>query len=389
LWGYRSDLNLLYQPLSLQDLLEKPEKPSGARIFVESLGEARQSFIRSMTAQDLRELLAVEQEIAASPPLMHSAEAGGIIHYQNYYPNDGFLRLWSGLILHQQGRFAEAALEYAAAIKLGCKHWRVVWYLARSAEKAGDLLAAEKALQFVLQAAPDFAEAQEMSQRLTKAGRDYQSTLHEIKSLMETDGSAEASASSSPVSTNTLANEVAEALHVLNSDVERQPVLPQNEASDRETNRVNLIIDFNDLKVGQRVKVKGKLSESGAFVAQKISVKEPEEESAIEGLIRNIDFQRNILYLLNGEVALPEGIEIKGLQQDMISAKELKTGDRVKLKGKHSPRTGFTPEKIKLQENAAFQMEELQGDIDKIDREKKILEVIGFTVRVDEKTIFL
>jgi hypothetical protein len=31
----------------------------------------------------------------------------------------------------------------------------------------------------------------------------------------------------------------------------------------------------------------------------------------------------------------------------------------------------------------------LQGDIDKIDREKKTLEVIGFTVRVDEKTIFL
>jgi glycosyltransferase involved in cell wall biosynthesis len=156
-----------------------------------------------------------------------------------------------------------------------------------------------------------------------------------------------------------------------------------------EATEVNLIIDFNDLKVGLRVKIKGKLNESGAFVAQKISVKEPEEESAIEGLIRNIDFQRNILYLLNGEVALPEGIEIKGLQHDTISAKDLKTGDRVKLKGKHSPRTGFVADKIKLQETTEYKMEELQGDIDKIDREKKTLEVIGFTVAVDEKTIFL
>ncbi|GEM_PF-1933340 len=188
---------------------------------------------------------------------------------------------------------------------------------------------------------------------------------------------------------STLTTHAAQALPSQPGDSAHPFLLQQNEASNREAARVNLVVDFNDLQIGLRVKVKGTLNESGAFVAQKISVKEPEEESAIDGLIRNVDLRRNILYLLNGAVALPEVIEIKGLQHDVISAKKLKTGDRVKLKGKYSPAAGFAPEKIKLQENTGLQMEEVQGDIDKIDKEKKTLEVIGFTVRVDEKTIFL
>jgi hypothetical protein len=152
---------------------------------------------------------------------------------------------------------------------------------------------------------------------------------------------------------------------------------------------VNLVIDFNDLKVGHRVKVKGKPGENGAFVALKISVKEPEDEAAIEGLIRSVDDQKNTLRVLTREFVLTNGIEIKGSNHNFIGVNDLKIGDRVKLKGRYSPLTGFVPEKIKLQESADFQMEELQGDIDKVDREKNTLEVIGFTVKANEETVFL
>ena len=148
-------------------------------------------------------------------------------------------------------------------------------------------------------------------------------------------------------------------------------------------------LGFNDLKVGQRLKVTVKVGDDGGFVAIEISMKTPEDEASIESMIQSIDHQQNTLRLLNREFAIPDGIEIKGLQRNIISAKDLKIGDKVKLKGKYSALKGFVPEKIRMKENIGLDLDKLQGDIDKIDREKKILEVVGFTVRVNERgTIF-
>jgi len=149
---------------------------------------------------------------------------------------------------------------------------------------------------------------------------------------------------------------------------------------------INQIIEFNGLKVGQRLKVKGKLSEDGVFAAQKISPEAPADDSEIEGLIQSIDHQKNILCLLNREFVLPDNIAVKGLQGDIIGLKDLKAGDAVKLKGKFSESKGFVAAKIKMQETNGFDCEELQGNINKIDWEKKILDVIGFTVMVNQKT---
>jgi hypothetical protein len=144
-------------------------------------------------------------------------------------------------------------------------------------------------------------------------------------------------------------------------------------------------IGFNDLKVGQRVKVKGKPAEDGAFTALEISVKAPADQAEIEGLIQNLDHQKNTLRIFNREIALPGNIEVKTLQPG-AGLKGLKVGDVVKLKGKYSEAKGFVPEKIKLKETMGFNVEELQGDINKIDQEKKTLNVVGFTVVVNEKT---
>ena len=145
------------------------------------------------------------------------------------------------------------------------------------------------------------------------------------------------------------------------------------------------IIGFNDLKVGQRVKVEGRLDEDGAFVALKIGAKAPEDEGVIEGLIQSIDHQKNTLCLLNREFILPDEVKIKDLHRDIISFKDIKAGDRVKLKGKYSELKGFVPEKIIMQEDTDYDIVELQGKIDKIDLRKKTLDVLGFTVIVKEQ----
>jgi FkbM family methyltransferase len=143
------------------------------------------------------------------------------------------------------------------------------------------------------------------------------------------------------------------------------------------------IIEFNYLKVGHRVKMKGKVGENGVFVAQEISLEAPADQAVIEGLIQGINLPKNTLRLLNHEFAVPNGIEIKDLQRNIIGLKDLKVGDRMKLKGKYLEHKGFVPEKIKMQETTNFNLGELQGEINKIDLEKKTLEVVGFKVVVD------
>jgi len=91
---------------------------------------------------------------------------GGIFHYRSYYANDGYLRLWSGLVLQKHRRYALAVSEFKKAIDLGCDGWRVSWYLAQAAEKIGAIALAEKAVREVIRAAPDFPQAYQMLRRL-------------------------------------------------------------------------------------------------------------------------------------------------------------------------------------------------------------------------------
>jgi glycosyltransferase involved in cell wall biosynthesis len=141
------------------------QKRSGAELFVESLGDAAPQFAVSMTSQSIEELFDAEQRIARSSTLLSAGE-GGIFQYRNFYPNDCYLRLWTGLVLYRQGQYHKAIGELQAAINLGCNHWRVNWYVAQAAEKIPDIALAEKTVRAGMQTAPDFTRAQEMLKRL-------------------------------------------------------------------------------------------------------------------------------------------------------------------------------------------------------------------------------
>jgi len=145
-------------------------------------------------------------------------------------------------------------------------------------------------------------------------------------------------------------------------------------------------IGFDNLKMGQRVKVKGKPAEGNNFSALEISIKPGDEEAALEGKIQSLDPEKNTLRLMNRDFALNGSVEIKNVQRQPIALKNLKPGDIVKLKGPYSASSGFTPAKVKMQESKGFNIEELQGGINKIDSAQKTLDILGFTVMVNDKT---
>jgi hypothetical protein len=144
---------------------------------------------------------------------------------------------------------------------------------------------------------------------------------------------------------------------------------------------------FGSLKVGQRVKVKGRPDAQGNFQAVEINVKPPDENVAFEGKVQAVEPAKNLLRLMNRDFILPDGIELKNIQRQNIALRDLKPGDLVKLKGSyHAGDRGFVPAKVKMQENKGFSVEELQGSIEAINAETNSLQVLGFNVVTSAKT---
>lgn len=145
-------------------------------------------------------------------------------------------------------------------------------------------------------------------------------------------------------------------------------------------------IGFGNLKVGQRVKVKGKPGNNGDFEALEVEIKPPDDSASLEGRIQNLDGQKKVLRLMNRDFVVANGCEIKSAQRQTINLSALHVGDIVKLKGSYTPDQGFKPVKVKVQEPKGFGIEELQGSIDNIDVEKRTLGILGFAVMATDKT---
>ena len=117
----------------------------GAAAFVESLGGTAPEFAASLAAADDDEAADAEAAIAAAPAVVTSAGGGGVLHYRRHYRDDGYLSLWSGLVLGAAGRHALAAAELKRALDLGCDAPRVRRHLARAAHAIGAAEVASRA----------------------------------------------------------------------------------------------------------------------------------------------------------------------------------------------------------------------------------------------------
>ena len=165
-WGMKAGVSLLDQRVSLQDFLPEPTAPCGAELFVESLGGHSRDFQISLTSGQVEELFAAEANIAAASQLVHYT---GVAAYLAQYPDDRFLRLWSGLGHLHAGRFEQACENFRAAIRNGGTHWRFHWYLAQASEPVNPAWAIAAARN-VLKEAPGFAGAADLLCRLGAGG---------------------------------------------------------------------------------------------------------------------------------------------------------------------------------------------------------------------------
>ena len=144
-WGCRSGAALLAQPISLADVIDAGDEREGAARFVAGLGRYGEPFRASLAAPEDREEYPEDEQIACSSELLF-AGAGGIRSFRNHYPEDPWLRFWSGLVLRERGQAAEAVAEFVAARKAGIQHWRVALELASAAAAAGQWSLARRVL---------------------------------------------------------------------------------------------------------------------------------------------------------------------------------------------------------------------------------------------------
>ena len=133
----------------------------GSDVFINSMGDSAEEFFISATSKNIDQLLEADSRIANCAPAMKAETRGSVFHYSRVFPEDFLLRFWSGLILQGQGKHKDAIQYFLTAYDMGYNHWRVQWYLAKSAIEMRDLKVAEKALQEVVNACPAFKEAKD------------------------------------------------------------------------------------------------------------------------------------------------------------------------------------------------------------------------------------
>jgi glycosyltransferase involved in cell wall biosynthesis len=135
--------------------------------FVQALGTQGGPFAISLNEKAWPSLLSADEAIAKASVNLRGGE-GGIIHYRNHYPHDSHLRLWTGLVLEEQGHEQKALAEYTAAVELGFDHWRAHWYIARIAQKLQQPQLALQAAQVVVQKQCDFGPGHALLKKFTQ-----------------------------------------------------------------------------------------------------------------------------------------------------------------------------------------------------------------------------
>ncbi|MBF0233113.1 MAG: glycosyltransferase [Desulfamplus sp.] len=108
----------------------------GSRVFIQSLGENANCFIKSVNSRNADECIEAEKQILQSSPVLRHKSDGGILHYRNYYQEDAYLNLWTGLVFQREERWNGAVSAFRKTIALGCEHPKLNEYLAQVEKKA-------------------------------------------------------------------------------------------------------------------------------------------------------------------------------------------------------------------------------------------------------------
>lgn len=145
---------------------------------------------------------------------------------------------------------------------------------------------------------------------------------------------------------------------------------------------------FSELVPGQWVKIAGKTMPGCGFQAVEIVLEPSDGSPKLEGELQAIDPIKRRLHFFDRELPLTDGIAIEWEGDRPATLEELLPGVVVKVKGTYQEGGRFVPKKIKVKPGLEFNIEELQGAIEAVDRQHGQFEVNGVRIFVNEKTIF-
>lgn len=127
---------------------------TASEIFTEQMGEKGKFFEESLTSDHPFKCIKAEKNIMIASDLLIKGE-GGLNQFRNYYPEDAYLRLWSGISALGKDKIELAEKEFKTAVDLGLPNWRGEWYLARLEWRRGNKKLAEKYIVNILSHKPE------------------------------------------------------------------------------------------------------------------------------------------------------------------------------------------------------------------------------------------
>ncbi len=149
-------------------------------------------------------------------------------------------------------------------------------------------------------------------------------------------------------------------------------------------------IEFESLQPNQYVKISGKyMPEKACFLAVEVVVEPADGEDKYEALLQEVQPDTRVVKLLGQTITLPNHLKIQDLNDSEVGIEHLKAGTMVKIKGHYRPDSGFKADKVKVKETLEFNIEELQGRVQRVDGENKQLYVNGVPIKINHKSILL
>lgn len=152
---------------------------------------------------------------------------------------------------------------------------------------------------------------------------------------------------------------------------------------------MNSFLTFANFKEGQYIKVSGKYFEEQGFVAVEAIVQPSNKSVKIESLLREVNLESRTFKILNHQFNLDCLEHISGLENERISCENLSSGTLVKIKGRYSETGDFVPKQLKVKKTLEFNVEEVEGKIEKVYREKHMLYLNKVPILFNNKSIII
>lgn len=158
--------------------------------------------------------------------------------------------------------------------------------------------------------------------------------------------------------------------------------------------------EFDDLQTGQSVSVEGRYLGGKSILASEVEIDdEPLELEKFKGSIQLIDEEENSLVIADVKILVtpdtliegrdiddPSGDKEAKIEGSPIEFSNLRQGWRVRIKGRLQDESVFAAEDIKVRKPKSVNKVEIKSTVQDIDKDQKVLNVMGFIVRVNSRT---